>query len=358
MNQGLSCLLFGVLLSPASDLLGKSSSQNPPGNQLEPQLYKTKRPIACLSLSEDGTLLVASNYNYSVTYFEVGKNSLRKILNRKASTISRELAVHPKNSIVAMHDANFGGNAPKSVVFVAICPVRKSSRVLDFRLDHERHLKCLAAGTFAFGPNGKTFAYGSVRAGHLEVWPYPPHKGSKPLRLDGHRASGIHSVCFSKHNARLLATSGEKCIRLWDLTSRKKSAEIPTPKGVGPTFDLSFSKDEKLVGIVYRRTTWEAPRRVYSLIYDRAKRRKTTSHIPEREGNDVTAARFLNQLDRVLVGDNNGECYFWDVSNRKKLQSCQLGSPISSITKTSDDRLFAVGCENGTIALISPPDSR
>jgi len=306
-----------------------------------------------LRFSPNGSLLVASYSDDTLKVWRVQDVRLSgPLVNIKPQRNSSEFSFHPDNKTVAFQGQGvIYRPALLALHFAEIDG--KSFRPLERKLEHEATLETLAEPSFCFAPNGRWVAYSSIKDASIELWPYPFTKKDKPQRLSGHE-DFVEAICFSKDSSIMVSVSLDATLRIWSLRDLKKvDCEVVRhrKKGFeeGYALALEMASDNRYIGVAFDRIFGYE---VWAQVYDRKTRHLQSYKVPKLPNlGKPRKVCFLSNLGYLLIGDTCGRCHVWSREKQKMIRIHTFGSEITSLAKTTDESILAVGCFNGKIHL-------
>lgn len=156
-------------------------------------------------------------------------------------------------------------------------------------------------------------------------------------RYVGH-SDAVHSVAFSKDLRRMLTTSEDGTIRVWDIDNGKTPVRVLTDVG-SPVRQAAFSHDGTRVVSGSADNTariWIVETGEVAL--------RLESHTAQ-----VTSVTFSPDDKRVLTGSEDFTAKLWDADSGKELLTLKGHErEVTSVTFSSDQRYILTGSQDGT----------
>ena len=191
-----------------------------------------------------------------------------------------------------------------------------------------------AAQSVAIDPSGRWAAAGGVHRGTAWVWDC--ESGKQIFRFEGD-GSPVLVVTFDRQSHRLAAGFEDGKIRLWDLETTEPQATTLVCSGA--VNSLAFFDDGRLVsGGLEGLSVWNvAESHAQPLLL-----------AGDTEFTDVQTLALSAARDELVVGSQSGTIRYWKTSTLEEISSdhLNLGSPVTFLAFTSDDRHLLAGIEN------------
>lgn len=156
--------------------------------------------------------------------------------------------------------------------------------------------------------------------------------------VNPHRSS-VRSIALSPDNKLLATASMDEAVQLWDVTTRKKTAEFPG------MLSVDFSPDGKFV-VAGCGTNQNV------VVWDVANNRRHVE-FPHSDGvNSLMCVKFLPDSRHVACGYGNGWVRIWDLGSGMETMHTQLSKDyISALAVSHDGKLLAIGGGFGFIGI-------
>jgi WD40 repeat protein len=180
----------------------------------------------------------------------------------------------------------------------------------------------------AFSPDGNLLASASWLDNTVRLWdtsdPNNPQPVGQPLR--GH-TSFVTSVAFSPDGKTLASSSGDKTVRLWDLTTSADVKELAAPlTGGGDVYMVAFSADGRTLA------AGDSDRTVR--LWDITDRRAPhAGPILSGHTGPVKTVAFSPNGRTLASAGNDRTLRLWDVTDPTRPQ--QIGTPLTGFTNVA-----------------------
>ncbi|MHC4464198.1 MAG: hypothetical protein ACYS30_22625, partial [Planctomycetota bacterium] len=228
----------------------------------------------------------------------------------------------------------------------------------------------------ALGPDGKLMASGGWD-NTVRIWDIV--EGEELITLRGHE-DGIQSIAFSPDGKRIITGSDDGTVKVWDVVNGDELVSIRDY--YGPVLSVAVSPDGKLIVsggdgdiIVWDSVTGDEimelsahSRFVSHLAFSHDGKRIVSSsldttmkvwdvatgdeliHLQAHSG-FVTSAAFTWDGTRLISSSLNGSIKVLDLATGQELTVMGGDTGIRSGALSPDERVFAAGCEDGSIVL-------
>lgn len=277
--------------------------------------------VAVLEFSPDGTVMASGGHDGLVRFWD--PKSWNEIRHLQFGGWVRSLAFSPDSRLLAVRSLD--GQ-------ISVWDWKKEQRLLAFPWAQWLH-----GGAVAFTPDSSALIVGGA-AGVIEVRSLPD--GRTLHRLPGY-AGWVRSLRLSR-DGRLLAALGENSARLWDTTTWELQKTLTVSDNPFGLARASFSPDGQLL----LTCGWEPVVKLWNV--------SSGERVAELSGHvaTVVAAAFSPDGKVVASASADQTIRLWDVGKREEIARLQgHENEVWALAFAPDGRTLVSGGEDGAIKL-------
>lgn len=241
-------------------------------------------------------------------------------------------------------------NTPLKVIRRLACPNRGNrfaaageGNVLVWEGADQDHPRVLAGhkglvSSLAFSPDASVLASGSSSDETVLLWTLGTP--GEPLRLNGPKLGNVTALSYSPEGRALAVGSGDRAVRVWDLTRNTVAATLETP---GPVTSVTYSADGALLA------AGSLPSTV--VIWDAATRKELRRI--DTGGTHVRDVCFASEGKSLLVAGDQSAIRHWNVSDGLERFLPHEGHQgrVLALSPSPAAGRFASGGEDGRVCL-------
>ncbi|KAI9713152.1 MAG: hypothetical protein M1820_001137 [Bogoriella megaspora] len=176
----------------------------------------------------------------------------------------------------------------------------------------------------------------------IQNLPVVPETWSAALgTLEGH-SGPVTAVAFAPDGKRLISSSEDRTIRVWDPLSGQALAVFTHNSDYVNT--VAFTRDSRHMASGSADSTvflWD--------IESGEVQAKFEGHV--RQSGPVTGVAFSFHTTQVLSGFQDTNVFLWDIDSGRVLRKISHSSRVNTVTFSPNGKWLASGCENGTVYL-------
>jgi WD40 repeat protein len=185
-----------------------------------------------------------------------------------------------------------------------------------------------------FSPNGKFIVVGR-RDGLLAIVDAETRKVTQTLKNSG---AAIWSVHFDRTGQRVLASSGDGFVAIWDLPTNSRVLFFRQASGVGKS---QFSPDQRYIVT----TSLDNVARIWDAT--------TLEQVFALKGHtrSVLSASFSPNGTQIVTASDDGTARLWNIGTSVLPSVVTVTSPIQSSALSNDGQRFAIGTTDGRVII-------
>ncbi|KZP27506.1 hypothetical protein FIBSPDRAFT_928039 [Athelia psychrophila] len=199
-----------------------------------------------------------------------------------------------------------------------------------------------------FSPDGRRIL-SSSQDGSIRLW--DAVSGAHLTTLQGH-ADGVNEATFSPDGNLIASVSHDQTVRLWDAVSGAHLKTLQrSPNNYSPPWSVAFSPDGQ-------RILYGPEDNVFKL-WDPSSGKVLNLFRPAKgESSDMTCAAFSPDGIHIISGSNHGASQLWDALSGARLMKFPLTASycVNCVEFSPDGTSFATGDTHGNIKLQSSID--